>query len=169
MPEGPFGLPRITDFGPFAEVDVDRTEIEIVEKEEIGLTPPDARDILPRESNRVIIEAIYDSRGGREPSGSKEVGDIIGLGDFIFKRQAGSTSFNYKGQKAWSGRTEVKDEFRRAGLGSELFLQKLDGMRSRGVKQVWARGVTTAGRNILEKHGFRLINEERHAYFRELQ
>lgn len=165
MPEGPFGLPRITDFGPFTEVDVDRTDIEFVEEEEKRRTRHMGVEWagLPKRSNFVSIEAAYDSRGITDED-RRLLQDNLGIGDFVFERQAGSTGYYYHGDTAWSTKTSVKDEFKRAGLGSELMLQKLEGMRVRGVEEVWSQGATRAGRALLEKFGFRLADENDNIY-----
>lgn len=173
MPEGPFGLPRITDYGPFVDVELDREDIEIIEEEKLQATPLDATDTIPgfpRRANYVSIEAVYDSRGIKpESEESKRVRDIIGMPDSVFRRQAGFSNYYYSGKEAWSTKTRVNKELRNVGLGSELMSQKIESMRSRGVEEVWAIGATSAGRALLEKHGFRRVDEHDNMYTRVIR
>lgn len=170
MPRGPFGLPRITDFGPFVGVDVAQTDIGFVEEEEMRPTPVDGEKVagLPKRSNRVKIEAVYDSRGIRGQE-RKMLQEVMGLADTFFTRQAGFTTYYYEGDVAWSGKTEVDNQFREAGLGTELLLQKIESMRVRGVEKVWALGVTRGGKALLMKHGFEQSEEDSDLFFREIK
>lgn len=168
MPEGPFGLPRITDFGPFTGADVDAADIQFLEEEtENRSSPPEARqeDILSNRVNKVEIYALYDSRGDNRLLAEAP----IDIPDFIFERRAGYTNYYYDGDIAWSGRTKVKYEFRMAGLGNELLLQKLDSMRSRGISRVYAIAVSEGGKALLDKTGFRTEQGVGKLYVKELE
>jgi len=162
MPEGPFGLPRLSSLGPFVSEDAEQEVIREVEEQ--SNFPPDRgiqdklieEGILTDDNPKYIrLKLVY-----REPIRSDRngiLGEIEKGVKSTFREETAATASYYimeDDSMAFVGLISVEDNFRRNGIGTSLKQMMIDDMKDHGVSLVYTVVSTKGGRSLAEKTGF---------------
>lgn len=155
MPQGPNGIPRLTDIGPLVKdaKELDRGEIWIETK---------------REANRRIesefIEYSSFTDNFHDVDG-EERGEIVTI-QMKYKEWdtiMGNTDFfTYTGARVTYAMTDigyihkikVNSDLRRLGIGTELMEMAVSDIQDSGVRTVYTKAVSKAGDELTEEFGF---------------
>jgi len=160
MTKGPFGFPRVTDIGPFAEKEADQLLEIVVENRRF---PPEQGV-----SERLIEDGVVTETGWkrvtfkfivREELESDSTGTIIDkikheIDSLTRDKTIGRGTYSYNGDVAIVGNIKVEGDFRRMGIGTTLKNKMLDDMRDRGIGEVYTVIASSMGRSLAERTGF---------------
>lgn len=160
MPQGPNGVPRLTDIGPIvADIkDIDEDDIWIETK---------------RNSNKLIESKFSEYRSFTDDFidlEGDERGEIVSvkmkyeewdtvLGDTDFFTYTGGSIRYAITDIGYIHKIKVNSNFRRLGIGTELMEIALDDMKNEGVETVYTKAISEAGDKLTDKFGFR-VNDE---------
>lgn len=156
MPEGPFGVKRLTNLGPLASDDVEINFEE--ERERDPIIVPELKEEIQRNnweydwieyvSRKVVIKQEVEETGVKVlddfKKGIASLGERIALIEYYMM----SNGIGY------IKRTEVDTRFRREGVASEMRRDVLEDMRQRGMRIVYSYPSNNAGRELAESQGF---------------
>jgi N-acetylglutamate synthase-like GNAT family acetyltransferase len=160
MPQGPNGVPRLTDIGPIvADIkDVNEDDIWIETKRnsnkrieskflEYKSFTDDFQDVEGDERGEIVtIEMKYE-----------EWDTVLGDTDF-FTYTGGSIRYAIT-DIGYIHKVKVNPDFRRFGIGTELMEIALNDMRNEDIKTVYTKAISEAGDELTDEFGFRLHDE----------
>jgi N-acetylglutamate synthase-like GNAT family acetyltransferase len=160
MPQGPNGVPRLTDIGPIVadikDVNEDDIWIEAERKQnrrikseflEYGSFTDDFHDVEGDKRGEIVtVEMKY------------EEWDTV-LGDTDFFTYTGGTIRYAITDIGYIHKVKVNPDFRRFGIGTELMETALDDMRNKDIETVYTKAISEAGNELTDKFGFKLHDE----------
>lgn len=168
MPTGPFGFPRVTNIGPFSEVeaeqefqreeentfivgtDVDR---EIATIHDVNLD--DVQDV----ESKLTVRAEVDKRADNILDRIQSEVDIIFRNNNVAMMDYWYSSNN---SVAKIFDVEVKKPFRRMGIATQLKEQELEYMEDQGIDIVYTDIISEAGYNLARATDFQPIQRAVH-------
>lgn len=175
MPQGPLGFPRVTNLGPFSEVEAAQ---EFQREDDPDAPTPNL--FLDREIS--IIHPRLDLSNVSRVDASLTVREIIDQNDYrddILGRlekemdiatrdtDVGTVRYYYVGEVGRIIDVKVDSDFRRKGIATRLKNLELDYMEDRGVEVVYTDVVSRGGYNLAKKTGFKPIGQADHIEFTE--
>lgn len=160
MPEGPNGVPRLTDIGPIVAdikdvneddiwVETKRNSNKLIKSEflEYGSFTDDFHDVEGDKRGEIVsVKMKY-----------KEWDTILGDTDF-FTYTGGSIRYAIT-DIGYIHKVKVNSDFRRFGIGTELMEIAVDDMENEGIETVYTKAISEAGDELTDKFGFRLHDE----------
>lgn len=160
MPQGPNGVPRLTDIGPIvADIkDINEDDIWIETKRNQN------RDL---ESEFIEYKSLSDDF---HDLGANTRGEVVSvqmkyeewdtiLGDTDFFTYTGGRIKYAMSNIGYIHKVKVNRDFRRFGIGTELMEIALDDMKDRGIEVVYTKAISEAGDKLTDKFSFRLDSE----------
>jgi len=175
MPEGPLGFPRITNIGPFSEIeaaqefqrdeDSDEPSPNLFLDREISIIHPslDVSDVTRVDASLTVREIIDDNDYRDSVIGRLEKEMDVATRD----TDVGTVRYYYAGEVGRIIDVNVDKEFRRKGIATRLKNMELDYMEDQGVEVVYTDVVSRGGYNLAKKTGFKPINQADHINFTE--
>jgi len=158
MTQGPFGIPRITELGPFSSDDVsiefeeDRQNVDRPPRELINIInsidDPVAMRTVERVERRIVLKQKPNDGASDILNNTKdrlaEIGKTVSyIRYFIVDNNIG-----------YIHKTRVRDKFQRRGIGSALRSTALEDMKTLGVTIVYTMPVSDAGEGLARSQGF---------------
>jgi ribosomal protein S18 acetylase RimI-like enzyme len=172
MPEGRFGFPRLTNIGPFTELEATQEFERDIEEHR----PPNL--FLDREIS--IIHSSYPDSKGTEVSAKlivreqlEEPGDRIidkiehEIDVFTRDEVVGVMRYYYANDVARIIDVKVDEDFQRMGIATRLKNLELDHMEENGVEVVYTDVISEGGYRLAKKTGFEPIYRADHIDFQE--
>lgn len=162
MPQGPFGLPRLTEIPPFSSDEVEVILEEDREPASFRRFPKELRDLVnekgiddtksTRVERRVVVRQRPEETGidvVDEIKGAiAEFGERAAWMQYYFVEQIGDENVGY------IQKTEVDRRFRRKGIASDLRKTALEDMENMGADIIYTFPVTDAGEELARSQGF---------------
>jgi len=164
MPEGPFGFPRLTNIGPFTEVEAEQEfNREITEgavgsdiDREIATIHNIDLDTVDRVTAELIVRTNKDNIGEGILASIREEFGILAREETITAMQYWMDTHEEVGKIITVG---TRETFRNMGLATQLKEQELDYMESKGINLVYTDVVSEGGYRLAKKTDFRPIDE----------
>jgi len=155
MPEGPNGLPRLTDIGPAVK------DAKDVEKDDIWIETERNRNVR-LESKFIEYSSFVDDFHDVE---GEDRGEVINvsmkyeewdtvLGDTDFFTYTGGKIIYSISDIGYIHKVKVDSDLRRLGIGSEFMKISLDDMRNNDISKVYTKAISEAGRELTDQFGF---------------
>jgi len=155
MPEGPNGLPRLTDIGPAVkdakELEQDEIWIETKRENSVNLKSrfieyssfvDDFHSVQGEERGQVVnVQMNY-----------KEWDTV--LGDTKFFTYTGGRIKYAVSDIGYIHKIKVDEDLRRLGIGREMISIALDDMKEQKVKKVYTKAISQAGDELTSEFGF---------------
>jgi len=173
MPEGPLGFPRITNIGPFTELeatqeferDIDRQRApNLFLDREISII----HDSYPggkgnyTESKRMVREEIEEYDGNGPLDRLEHELDVFNRDEVV-----GIMRYFYTADVGRIVDVKVDEEFQRMGIATQLKNLELDHMEDNGVEVVYTDVISEGGYRLAKKTGFEPIYKADHIDFQE--
>ena len=173
MAKGPFGFPRVTNIGPFVNVEAEQRFVRDEENTFIVGTDVD-REVATLHS--IDIDDVYDVTARLTVDVNEEVaidgilerlitevenavrGPNVAVMDYWYDPDAGVAKiFDIT----------VEEDFRRMGIATQLKEQEMEYMNNQGVELVYTDIISEGGYRLAKATGFRPVHEADHLHGKE--
>lgn len=175
MPTGPFGFKRITNIGPFTNVDAEQEFKRIVDEDEIITRNSTSREISSIHGidldNVTFVKAKLIVRESLE-EGDEIIDRIKREVDIVTRDNRIATMrywFDEESSVAKIIDVGVDSEFRRKGLGTKIKEKEEKFMQENNIDLVYTNIISQGGYRLARKTGFRPIHEADHLINTEAQ
>jgi ribosomal protein S18 acetylase RimI-like enzyme len=170
MPSGPFDFPRVTDIGPFSEVDSQQEFIRRDNKTFIVGSDVDREVATIHEidmDNVNVVEAELKVRSFvPDKENANNIRERVKRNIDIVTREEVVAEMDYwydvDTGVAKIFDVEVDEDFRRMGIATTLKRRELDYMRSEDIDVVYTDIISEGGYRLARKTGFKPITQGTH-------
>jgi GNAT superfamily N-acetyltransferase len=173
MPEGPFGFPRVTNIGPF-------TELEATQEFERDIDQQRAPNLFLDREISIIHDSYPGGKGNYTESKlivREDIDEYDGNGPLdrleheldVFTRDevVGVMRYFYTADVGRIVDVKVDEEFQRMGIATRLKNLELDYMEDNGVEVVYTDVISEGGYRLAKKTDFEPIYKADHIDFQE--
>lgn len=165
MPEGPYGFPRITNIGPYSELE--GTQEYTIEQNDYAVVPEGGlegslrkRDIITSKSldqiDNYVAKLIFRADLQEPPRGNPLARIKHEVSVVTRDNNVATASWMLFEQDAVAvmGTVSVEEEFRRMGIGTEIKERAVEHMQEHGMERAFTLAVSDEGESLARRTRF---------------